>query len=285
MKLAGMFLPALIASAALRTDIEFSRPGGIPQLMDAYVPDGAGPYAAVIWVHGGGFVAGDKQPYPKTLLDPLAEAGLAWFSVNYRLAPAHPFPAQTDDVESAVEYIKSHAREFKIDPDRIALIGASAGGHLVSFVGAKHRQKNRVRAVVSFFGEHDLIDRTHPKGDCMIDGKVIPDPGPLCLSPGLSKFLGVTAASPNAGKVVREASPATYIRKDMPAYLLVHGTKDLNVPYEQSVVMCNAMKKAGARCELITVEGGGHGFGAWDKDPAMSSYREKLQTWLLRELH
>ncbi|MBM3775436.1 MAG: alpha/beta hydrolase [Acidobacteria bacterium] len=270
-------------ASGLRTDIEFARPGGVPILMDAFIPEGAGPFPAVIWVHGGGFVAGDKRPHPASLLDPLAAAGIAWFSINYRLAPQHVFPAQTDDVESAVAYIASRPGEFRIDPRRLALMGASAGGHLVSYAGARHNQ-HRVRAVVSFFGEHDLVDRTHPKGDCMMDGKVVADPGPMCLSAGLAKFLGITAASPEAARVIRKASPVTYVRRDMPAYLLIHGTRDFHVPYDQSVSMCEAMKKAGARCELIGIEGGGHGFGAWDKDPAMSHYRARLSEWLAREL-
>src|ERR1700741_3065597 len=88
--------------AGLTSDIEYGRAEGVPLLLDAYLPDGSGPFPAIIWVHGGGFVTGDKAPYPKSLLDPLVKQGFAWFSVNYRLAPKNPFPAETDDVESAV---------------------------------------------------------------------------------------------------------------------------------------------------------------------------------------
>ncbi len=278
--LAGLAVAAQVWGAGLQTDVEFGKRDGAALLLDAYVPEGRGPFPAVIWVHGGGFVAGDKKPYPKSLLDPLAEKGWAWFSVNYRLAPKYPFPAQTDDVEAAVAFIKAHASEYKVNPKRLVLIGASAGGHLVSFVGAHHAKGNDVAAVVPFFGEHDLVDRVHPKRACMVDGHVVENPGPMCLSPGLEKFLGVTAKSPNAEEVVKKASPTTYVRKNMPAYLLIHGTKDFNVPYEQSERMLEAMNKAGARCELIRVEGGGHGFGAWDKDPSMSGYRQRMFDWL-----
>lgn len=281
----GALLPALLLGGEVKKDVEFARPGGIPLLMDAYVPDGAGPFAAVIWVHGGGFVTGDKQPAPVSLLNPLVEAGYAWFSVNYRLSPRFTFPAHTDDVEAAVHYVKTHASEFKVDPDRLVLAGASAGGHLVSFVGAKHNKNNRVAAVISFFGEHDLADRVHPKGECMIDGKVVPNPGPMCLSPGLSKFLGITAESSDREEVVRKASPATYIHKGMPPYLFLHGTEDFNLPYEQSVRMCDAMKKAGAQCDVILVEGGGHGFGAWDKESKKAGYKQSMLSWLKKHLH
>ena len=276
-------VPALLGGE-LKNDIEFVRRDGVALTMDAFVPAGPGQAAAAIWIHGGGFVSGDKKPHPASLFGPLQEKGWAWFSVNYRLAPEHAFPAQTDDVESAVAYIKQHAREFKVDPRRLVLFGASAGGHLVSFVGAHHAKGNEVAAVVSFFGEHDLVDRVHPKGTCMMDGKVVENPGPLCLSPGLTKFLGITVDSPNAEEVVRKASPATWVRKNMPAYLLIHGTKDFAVPYEQSERMLEAMTKAGARCELIRVEGGGHGYGAWDREPAMSGYRQRMFDWLARTI-
>jgi len=271
---------ATLLYGGFQSDIEYGRSGEERLLLDAWTPDGPGPFPAIVWVHGGGFVAGDKAPYPKSLLDPLGREGFAWFSVNYRLAPKHPFPAETDDVEAAVHYIKVHASVYKIDPNRLVLMGESAGGHLVSFVGAKHQPENSVAAVVSFFGEHDLVDRTHPKGPCLVDGKEAPMTGPVCLSPGLSKFLGVSGGGPETEAVVKTASPASYIRKDMPPYLLIHGTKDFNVPYEQSVVMCDAMRRAGARCELITIDGGGHGRGSLDKAAGANDYQKTMREWL-----
>ena len=277
-----LFLLPLVVWGELRTDIEFARPGGKPLAMDAFVPEGKGPFPAVIWVHGGGFTAGDKAPPPLSVLEPIAQMGYAWFSVNYRLSPEYVFPAATDDVESAIAYIKAHAAEYKVDGRKLVLMGASAGGHLVSFVGARHAKENEVTGVVSFFGEHDLVDRVHPSGPCMIDGKVVEQSGPMCISPGLRKFLGISGSEPRAEKVVTSASPAKHIYKGMPAYLLIHGTKDFNVPFEQSERMCEAMQRAGQRCELVPVEGGGHGFGAWDKDTAMAGYKPKLLEWLKR---
>lgn len=280
-----LLLVPLLAAGDLKKDIEFVRRDGTPIAMDAYVPDGGGPFPAIIWVHGGGFTGGDKAPAPMGLLEPLQQRGYAWFSVNYRLAPKFPFPAQTDDVESAVAYIKAHAAEFKVDAKKLVLMGASAGGHLVSFVGAKHGKGNEVAAVVSFFGEHDLVDRVHPKGPCMMDGKIVEQRGPMCLSPGLAQFLGITGSEPQAEHVVRKASPATYVRHRMPAYLLIHGTKDFGVPYEQSERMVEAMRRAGAKCELVRVEGGGHGFGAWDKNPSMAGYKQRMLDWLKQTVH
>jgi acetyl esterase len=175
--LLAFLLLAPLALADLRTDIEFARFGNDRLLLDAWTPDGPGPFPAVIWVHGGGFTGGDKQPYPKELFASIEQAGYAWFSVNYRLAPRDHFPALSDDVESAVAYIKDHRGEFKIDPARLVLMGSSAGAHLVSLVGAKHKTENRVAAVVALYGEHDLVNRVHPHGPCIMDGRVALNPG------------------------------------------------------------------------------------------------------------
>jgi alpha-L-fucosidase 2 len=262
-----------------KTDIEYGRADGVPLRLDAYLLDGKGSFPSILFVHGGGFAGGDKKPNPKTLFGLVTQAGFNWFSINYRLSPKYTFPAHTDDVESAVEFLKAHADQYKIDPRRIVLMGQSAGGHLVSFVGAKHKTGNRVAAVISFYGEHDLVSRTRPQTDCAMGGYVRHTDVPqACLSDGLKAFLGITEANSATARLIRDASPITYVKKDMPPYLLVHGTKDLHVPYEQSVLMCEAMKKVGAQCEMITVEGGGH--GGWDDEPELQAYQKSLMAWL-----
>jgi acetyl esterase len=267
-----------------KMNIQYGEADNVPLLMDAYILDGKGPFPTIVYVHGGGFVTGDKKGLPKPMFDRLCQAGFNWVSVNYRLAPKYPFPAETDDVEAAVAYVKAHSQELKVDPQRMVLMGGSAGGHLVSLVGAKHKPGNSVAAVVSFYGEHDLINRTKPQQDCAVDGHIrhTEQPQP-CLSPGLKAFLGISDVTPETIQIIRAASPVTYVEKDMPPYLLVHGDKDLNVPYEQSIFMCEAMKRAGAQCELYTVRGGGH--GGWDNDPVMSRYQQAVSDWLEKTLH
>ena len=274
---------SLYAVAEEKKDIKYGEADNVPLLMDAYILDGPGPFPTIVYVHGGGFTGGDKKGLPKPLYELLSQKGFNWFSVNYRLAPKYPFPAETDDVESSLMYIRAHAKEYKVDLRRMALMGGSAGGHLVSFVGAKYWPQNHLAAVLPFFGEHDLVQRTQLKTDCVMDGHTrhTDEPEP-CISPGLKAFLGVNDLSPESMKIIRAASPATYIKKKMPAYLLVHGDSDHYVPYDQSVLMLNEMKKAGARVELYTVTGGGH--GDWDNDPAKSEYKEAVLTWLQKTL-
>ena len=267
---AGWFLSVLLLTPAqslaqLRTDIEFARVGEVRLTLDAYVPEKDGSFPAVIVVHGGGFTEGDKQTYVKPLFDPLIRSGFTWFTINYRLAPGHRFPAAVEDLERAIQYVRSHANEYKVDPRRIALMGESAGGHLVSFVGAQNKSSARVAAVVSFYAPHDFETRARVHGQ---------------LSNSVRAFLGVTDLNESTYRVLREASPITYVKKGLPPFLLIHGTEDALVPYAQSVAMCEKMKRAGNLCELFTVQDAGHGVGGWEKNPAFQTYKVKMIDWL-----
>ncbi len=253
----------------MKTDVEFARPGGVSLTLDAWVPDGTGPFPAAIVVHGGGFTRGDKQTFVKPLFEPLTRGGFAWFTINYRLAPEHTFPKAADDVESAIAWLKAHAAEYKVDPRRIALIGESAGGHLVSYVGARHKPQNRVAAVVSLYGPHDLAARAEKAGE---------------ISETNQQFFDTGALNPAALVKLRAASPITYVSRNMPPYLLIHGTADDKVPYWLSPAMCDKMKAAGARCELITVPKGGHGMAGWEKLEGGPAYKHAMVGWLHRTL-
>ena len=96
------------------------------------------------------------------------------------------------------------------------------------------------------------------------------------------QLFGISEIDADAAPILLKASPVMYVKRDMPPFLLMHGSKDEDVPYAQSVEMCRKMKKAGARCELITVEGGGH--GGWDNDPVMQRYQQSMMEWLKKNL-
>ena len=260
-----LLLAALPLAAELRTDIEFSVVDGVRLTLDAWIPEGAGPFPAVIVVHGGGFTAGDKQTFVKPLFEPLTKGGFAWFTINYRLAPQYRFPAAVEDVERAVVWVRAHAGEYKADHRRIALVGESAGGHLVSFVGAQNRV--RVAAVVSFYGPHDFEARARERHE---------------VSESTQAFLGVGELNAATLHLLREASPITYVHRGMPPFLLIHGTQDAPVPYQLSVRMCERMQQAGASCELFPVAGAPHGIGAWENNPAFQGYKDKMVAWLHR---
>jgi len=119
--------------------------------------------------------------------------------------------------------------------------------------------------VVDFYGAHDLAKREKDRGEA---------------SKNLREFLGVTALDAPGMAKLHEASPITYVRKGLPPFLFIHGTKDAAVPYDQSPLMCDALRKAGNRCEVFTVEGAPHGVGPWEKVPEFQAYKPKMVEWL-----
>jgi acetyl esterase len=240
-------------------DVAYAEADHQPLLLDAYLQQGGKPHSAVVYVHGGGFVTGDKRPCPSYILDAYSRRGFSVFSVNYRLAPQHPFPAAIDDVTEAIAFIKQRATQWNIDPARMVLTGESAGGLISALVGAKLEGNNRVAAIIPLFGETDLELRVS-EDPCCMDGRAAARPHGGCISPGLAAFLGFHQVTNEAQREkLRSASTVTYVRRDMTPYLLIHGTRDFGVPFEQSVSLQHAMQKCGADCTLLPVVGGGHG--------------------------
>lgn len=267
--LACLLLCSTFARGEVLKEIEYARVGDVVLKLDASVPDGKGPFPAVIIVHGGGFTGGNKQMYVTPMFEPLSRAGFAWFSIDYRLAPQYKFPAAVEDVDHAIEYVKSHAAEYKVDTKRIALLGESAGGYLVSFVGTQKEPRLRVAAIVSFYAPHNLMGELEMRRQQGVEPSAIKD------------FLGITEFDSAALARVRKDSPINRVHKGMPPYLLVHGNEDKVVAYEQSVKMCERLKQAGDSCELCTVVNAGHGMTGWEKTP---EYKQKVIDWLGQEL-
>jgi acetyl esterase len=256
------------AAASLQSDIEYCHAGGVSLKLDASIPDGKGPFPAVIVVHGGGWQNGDKQKNCKPLFDPLSQAGYAWFTVNYRLAPEHRYPAAIDDVVEAIRYVEEHARQYKVDLKRVAITGESAGGHIVSLIGARYGHDLQLAAVIPFYPVNDF--------EAIVTGQ---DKTPGAIK-AVSTFFGFTDVNENAVRLMREGSPITYVKKGMPPYLFIHGTADALVKIHQSQAMCEKMKQAGNRCEIYAVEGAGHGMVGWEKNPAWQGYKQKIPAWL-----
>jgi alpha-L-fucosidase 2 len=219
----------------------------------------------VIVVHGGGWVNGTKRSYVTPIFPVLTKAGFTWFTINYRLAPQHKYPAATEDVDAAIRWVRAHAKEYKVDTRRIALLGESAGGHLVAYAGIKRNKGAEVSAVIDFYGAHDLLKREKQRGE---------------VTKNLREFLGVDKLDEAGIARLREASPITYVKKGLPPFLFIHGTKDAAVPYEQSPLLCDALQKHGNQCEVFTVEGAPHGVGPWEKNPAFQGYKSKMIEWL-----
>jgi acetyl esterase/lipase len=263
---------AAAASAAVETDIEYGRAAGESLKLDARVPDGAGPFPAVILVHGGGWTAGDKSGGPRRgymypMHEPLERAGFAWFSINYRLAPQHRYPACIEDVETAIRWVKANAAKYRVDPRRIALSGESAGGHLVALAAVRADETTRLAAIIPFYGVFDLVAMTTP--------------GEALRRNFVALFDRQTTDEPTRA-LLRDASPLSAVKPGLPPFLLVHGTADATVPLVQSEHMQVRLRAAGVPCELQTVEKGVHGMVGWDA--VAPDYKERIVAWLVRTL-
>lgn len=271
---------SMIAAARSIENVEYSHPGATSLQMDGYVPDGAGPFPAVIIVHGGAWVTGDRRRSVQPLFAPLEQAGFAWFSISYRLVTIYENPTLASlmssastlsdavtDVRSAVSYVRRHAAELRVDANNIALIGESAGAQLASTAALRRDPSdpgNAVRGVIAFYGPSDLVKlvQTTPQ---------IPD--------GIRQAVRGSPLEQVFMAGLRELSPVNWVRKDAAPFLLIHGTADRLVPLEQSQTLCDALNKAGAQCELFTVKGG-HGLRWWDDN----TYRARMIDWLKSDL-
>lgn len=272
--ISGLLLSA--ARAELKRDIEYGQAGGERLLLDVHVPEGSGPFPVAILVHGGGWGSGDKSGSNKPgngaditpWFAPLTQAKYVWFSINYRLAPQHRWPACFEDLQTAVRWVKAHAGEYKGDPKRVALFGHSAGGHLVTMLATQSKEDTRVQAVVGYAPVTDHEQDLAKRGG---------------LSTALQNLLNrPKEVTPDALQALRAISPINRVRAGMPPVLLLHGDADVTVPIQQSLNFQRRLKSAGVPCELITLPGAPHGLLEWQK--IAPGYEAKMLAWLAQTL-
>lgn len=255
---------------------------GHGQLLDLHIPDGPGPFPAAILVHGGGFDGGSRSTNMAPTFEPLAAAGFAWFSIDYRMAPEFRFAQAKEDVDEAIRWVKANAKRYKVDVSRLVLSGESAGGFLVAYAAVHESAATRVAAVVDFYGPADYEKIARQRRDY---------PGRFNMKSieahqakgGGIWFFGAEGYDEASFVKLREVSPIFAVHKGMPPFLAIHGTRDDRVPYEQSTMLCEAMHRVGAGCEVVTVEAGGHGMGGW-KDADQQHYKAEMIAWLKKTL-
>lgn len=251
-------------------DVEYGKGGAEPLKLDILCPKDAPkePMPAVIFIHGGGWMMGSKEDGTNVLI-PFAQHGYFCATINYRLSQQGIFPAQIEDCKCAVRWVRAHAKEYNVDPNRIGVGGFSAGGHLAALLGTSGDVKefegkggwaecsSRVQAVCDYFGPTDLLKIVEDA-----EKGIVPSAFQgTALGSGddiLSKLVGGPA---NQRKdACRLASPVTYVSKDDPPFLICHGDKDPIVPLDQSTELNDALKKVGVESTLIVVKGAGHGW-------------------------
>jgi acetyl esterase/lipase len=254
----GLGRQELPAGVTVKRDLSYVTNGHPQQKLDLYLPQNAKNVPLIIMIHGGAFMGGSKEMEDPT---EFLRSGFAVASLNYRLSGVALFPAQIEDCKAAVRWLRVHAAQYGIDPDRFGAFGESAGGHLATMVGVTGNSKtfdvgenlnvsSSVKAVGDFFGPTDFLQMDAHK---LPDGQSH-DPAD---SPE-SRLIG-GALQENKEKV-RRANPITYITRSSPPFLIAHGDRDPLVPHHQSELLEAALKKAEVPVTFYTVQGAGHGF-------------------------
>lgn len=231
-------------------------PGFRPQIIDVYVPAAPGPHPLILYIHGGGWMGGHTRhsgalaDFPKVLAA-LAAEGFTVASLEYRLSGEARFPAQLQDSNAALRFLRAHARDYKIDSTRVGVWGGSAGGHLAALTALAPRDTTLdpasagdggVQAAVTWYGVYDFAGMS-----------ATPDGNAAGV-----RLLGCEGAcSPDR---IAAVSPVTYIDAKDPPFLLIHGDDDRTVPVSQSHIGEAALRKARVPVEAIYIPGVDHSF-------------------------
>jgi alpha-L-fucosidase 2 len=211
---------------------------------------------------------GDREKDIVPVFAPVS-TNFTWFTISYRLAPTNHWPACYEDVQTAIRWVKKHAAEFKGDPDRIALLGYSAGGHLVTLAGTRAEADTRVQAVAAFAPPTDLVADNERRGGLSVSMKALFN-------------YDTTNLTDSARVVLKENSPSTYVKPGLPPFLIIQGSADKTVPAEQSLAFQKKLSAAGVGCDLILIPEGQHRIADWIQfDP---QWQGKLISWLNEKL-
>ena len=268
-------------SVELKADVEYCTGGGRPLKMHILRPraQAVEPLPVILFIHGGGWFEGHRNRGLAPLVY-FVERGYLGVSVEYRLSDEAKFPAQIEDIKCAVRFLRAKAKEFHLNPERIAVWGQSAGGHLAALLGTSGDVKelegtggwqkfpSRVAAVIDWNGPTDFLEpaemelRAKSKNDAV------------------ARLIGGTLEE-NRPKAVR-ANPITYATQDDPPFLIMHGDKDVVVSLNQSRLLYETLKKAGVDATLSVIEGAGH-FGVDGVSPLPKNLAEMMSTFL--DLH
>jgi acetyl esterase/lipase len=259
--------------------------------LDLYLPatPAAGKLSpAVVWIHGGGWTGGTKsEARAKEICTTLANAGYVAVSIDYKLGDG-VWPTNLFDCKNAVRFLRAHAKDYHLDPQRIAVAGGSAGGHLALMVGLTAGKKelepespypgvsSAVRCVIDMYGPTDMLTRR----------QIAPDGTPLEERRPIEIMLKIFAVTSEQDPVLKLASPVTHVAKNSPPVLILHGRADTTVDYTQSEELVRVMKERGAPHEFVLIDGVGHTFGweTWGKKKMARDLRPLALEFLAKNM-
>ena len=272
---------------------------------DVYRPDGDGMRPVIVFIHGGALIMGSRAWIDPIHTERYLEDGFAVVSIDYRLAPETKLAAIASDVDDAFAWVRGRGgRQYRFDPDRVAVVGHSGGGYLALLAG--HRIRPRPRALVSFYGYGDIIgpwysrrDPFHRRESLISKAEALAGVGgePVSAAEGSANDVrhrfylycrqqGLWPRMVEGHDLEQDPGafapfrPAQQVTADYPATLLLHGDRDTDVPYEQSVLMAAALKAAGVEHELITIAKGAHGFDRDMDRPDVAAAFERVRAFL-----
>lgn len=246
------------------------------QKMDIFVPEGTGPFPAVVLIHGGAFRMGDKSMNYEEARTLVAH-GFAAVTINYRLSGEAKFPAAVQDCKAALRYLRAHAATYSIAPDRIGSWGASAGGNLSAMLGVSGGEayfedaalgnsgvSSRVQAAVNWFGPIDF-------GSMVAEGRALGFPADYSVE-NESQYLGADVQDPAHAQLVAKANPASYIDPSDPPFFIQAGSRDPLIPYTQSQYFAEKLKAVLDESQVFyeLLEGEGHGGPQFDSEANLS---------------
>ena len=253
--------PELENAATVERNVIYGMYSGLALVMDVYYPEQPNGYA-VLQISGSGWTRPlgyearilNHQGHVKSDGEPLLEAGYTVFSINHRATPRFTYPAQVEDAQRAVRFIRFHANRYGINPDLIGAIGGSSGGHLVSMLGVLDGDE--------FQRDDSPINLVNAKVQSVIARAA---PASFIKGQDANYFLGFREKERLVEgsieyRIAKEASPISHVTPDDAPILLVHGDADETVLFSQSERMFAKLQKAGVPSKLVGIEGGGHGF-------------------------
>lgn len=261
-----------------QSDVVYGRKFGMALTMDVFTPKEKANGAAVIWVVSGGWFS-SRDAISIDFLKELLDRGYTVFAVMHGSQPKYTIPEAIADMALSVRYIRAHAADFKIDPNRIGVSGGSAGGHLSLMMGtagdlgdAKSgnpvaKASSRVQAVACFFPPTDFMNYGTPGFMWLNRGPKDAFKAPFDFHQWNeeAKIFEVVDEATRQ-KIGREISPINHVTADDPPTLIIHGDKDALVPIQQAQRIIAKLKEAGVPCELVVKPGAGHGWAKWQDD-------------------